>query len=122
MTFVVGPRQCGKTTLARALQERRGSADLYLNWDDLTWRRDLAHHPYGFIDGYRAKTHAWPSAVLDEIQRPVSWARSPEDSPRNKRDALRRVSRWEVRQKWRTYFAASPETDFPKRGPAIRSE
>lgn len=72
MAFVVGPRQCGKTTLARMLQDRRGSPDLYRNWDDLTFRSELARSPYGFIDAFRPSgTRAL--AVLDEIHKFPRW-------------------------------------------------
>jgi hypothetical protein len=55
IAFVVGPRQVGKTTLARELLAARGSADLYRNWDDLDWRRALVRDPYGFVDAYRTR-------------------------------------------------------------------
>lgn len=55
MACVVGPRQVGKTTLARRLLRERHSADLYRNWDDLEWRRALSRDPYGFVDAFRPK-------------------------------------------------------------------
>jgi hypothetical protein len=70
MAFVVGPRQVGKTTLARQLLRKRRSMDLYRNWDDLTWRRALARDPYGFVDAFRPKTGARKAlVVLDEIHK-----------------------------------------------------
>ncbi len=75
MAFVVGPRQCGKTTLARALQEARGSPDLYRNWDDFSWRHELSLNPYGFADAYRPRESARPLAVLDEIHKFPQWKR-----------------------------------------------
>lgn len=76
MAFVVGPRQVGKTTLARQLLRERGTSDLYRNWDDLGWRRAVTREPYGFIDGYRHKSGTRkPLAVLDEIHRFPRWKR-----------------------------------------------
>jgi hypothetical protein len=76
MAFVVGPRQVGKTTLARRLLSARGTPDLYRNWDDLSWRRSVSRDPYGFIDAYRpGGGTAKPLAALDEIHRFPSWKR-----------------------------------------------
>jgi predicted AAA+ superfamily ATPase len=78
MAFVVGPRQVGKTTLARRLLSERGTSDLYRNWDDLGWRRSVSRDPYGFIDAYRPKPGAErgkPLAALDEIHRFPGWKR-----------------------------------------------
>lgn len=73
MAFLVGPRQCGKTTLARALLERRGSPGLYRNWDDLAFRRELSRAPYGFLDAFRPAGQARPLAVLDEVHKFPRW-------------------------------------------------
>lgn len=76
MAFVVGPRQVGKTTLARRLLRERGSSDLYRNWDDLGWRRAVTRDPYGFIDAYRPKAGTGkPLIALDEIHRFPGWKR-----------------------------------------------
>ena len=76
MAFVVGPRQVGKTTLARRLLRERGTADLYRNWDDLGWRRSASRDPYAFIDAYRPKSGTGkPLAALDEIHRFPGWKR-----------------------------------------------
>ncbi len=73
MAFVTGPRQCGKTTLARMMQEKRGSGDLYRNWDDLSFRKELTADPYGFMDAYRPLHPKRPLAVLDEIHKFPRW-------------------------------------------------
>lgn len=73
MAFVTGPRQCGKTTLARMMQEDRGSKDLYRNWDDLSFRKELATAPYGFLDAYRPSRPERPLTVLDEIHKFPRW-------------------------------------------------
>ncbi|MBI5584714.1 MAG: ATP-binding protein [Deltaproteobacteria bacterium] len=74
IAFVVGPRQVGKTTLARSLLTQRRSTDLYRNWDDLAWRREFVREPYGFIDAFRPKAaDKRPLAVLDEIHKYPRW-------------------------------------------------
>lgn len=70
----MGPRQVGKTTLAQSLLKMFGSPDLYRNWDDLEWRRELSRSPYGFVDGYRPRsTGGKPLVVLDEIHKFPRW-------------------------------------------------
>jgi hypothetical protein len=74
IAFVVGPRQVGKTTLARTLLATRKSKDLYRSWDDLAWRREFASAPYGFVDAYRPKVATGrPLVVLDEIHKYPRW-------------------------------------------------
>lgn len=76
IAFIVGPRQVGKTTLAKRLQKERASQDLYRNWDDLEWRREFTKDPYGFIDAYRTPSAgARPLVVLDEIHKYPRWKR-----------------------------------------------
>lgn len=75
MAFIVGPRRCGKTSLARALQNWRRSPELYRNWDDLGWRREQAASPYGFLDAFRPASRVRPLAVLDEIHQYPRWKR-----------------------------------------------
>jgi hypothetical protein len=75
MAFVVGPRQVGKTTLARRLLAARGSEDLYRNWDDLAWRRAFARDPYGFLDAFRPRGRSKPLVALDEIHKHPQWKR-----------------------------------------------
>lgn len=63
MVFVAGPRQVGKTTLARTLLERSG-AGLYLSWDNRDDRRDI-------------RAARWPGGpalvVLDELYKWHGW-------------------------------------------------
>ena len=57
---VVGPRQSGKTTLARHIAAAEGHA--YITLDDDQFRRFAESDPIGFMRGHR-------SLVIDEIQR-----------------------------------------------------
>ena len=75
MAFLVGPRQVGKTTLAKQLLKERGSDDLYRNWDDLKWRREISRSPYGFLDAYRPKGETKALVALDEIHKFPRWKR-----------------------------------------------
>jgi uncharacterized protein len=56
-----GPRQCGKTTLARLLGERKGYA--YFTFDDDVIRSAAASDPVGFVAELPQR------AILDEVQR-----------------------------------------------------
>jgi predicted AAA+ superfamily ATPase len=61
-TFLGGPRQVGKTTLARQLVEQ-GLLDGYVTFDDLTALAAARRDPQGFVDGLPPRT------VVDEVQR-----------------------------------------------------
>jgi uncharacterized protein len=56
-----GPRQSGKTTLARLVGERRDYT--YLTFDDSVTRQSADTDPAGFVDGLPARV------ILDEVQR-----------------------------------------------------
>lgn len=74
MAFISGPRQVGKTTLARRLLEARGTPDLYFNWDDLAFRRSVARDPYGFADRpIPLPAQSKPLLALDEIHKFPRW-------------------------------------------------
>jgi len=67
MAFVSGPRQVGKTTLARRLLAGRPQG-LYFNWDIATDRRKLLADPYFFEKANRDPSCPF-LVVLDEIHK-----------------------------------------------------
>jgi hypothetical protein len=71
MVFLSGPRQVGKTTLAKEIQRELGGG-LYFNWDLITDRKRLARDPYFF------ETEAWEPRrprllIFDEIHKYARW-------------------------------------------------
>src|SRR5262249_29888900 len=68
MAFIAGPRQVGKTTLARSfLADGRG----YFNWDVERDRPSILKDPSGFWKGADGPTRI----VLDEIHKYPRWKR-----------------------------------------------
>jgi predicted AAA+ superfamily ATPase len=59
--LIHGPRQCGKTTLARMVGERLGYR--YVSFDDDAVRAAARGDPIGFVAGLP------PRSILDEVQR-----------------------------------------------------
>ena len=59
--LIHGPRQCGKTTLARTSEASRGYP--YVSFDDDAVRAAAAEDPMGFVADLPARV------VLDEVQR-----------------------------------------------------
>ncbi len=71
MVFLSGPRQCGKTTLAKMIAEGYANRT-YFNWDIITDKRRLIEDPYFFQDDER-KDLSNPLVVLDEIHKYKDW-------------------------------------------------
>lgn len=69
MALVSGPRQCGKTTMARMMAATR-SAAAYKNWDDVVFRREWLRNPRAVIPLNRRSV---PLVVLDEIHKARGW-------------------------------------------------
>lgn len=73
LAFLSGPRQVGKTTLARSILARVGQEGNYFNWDVDAHRKALLRTPGAFW------THPPPPAkarlVLDEIHKFPRWKR-----------------------------------------------
>ncbi|MBI2889557.1 MAG: ATP-binding protein [Nitrospirae bacterium] len=61
VVLIHGPRQCGKTTLARVVGDRMGYA--YINFDDEVARGAAEADPAGFVADLPTR------AILDEVQR-----------------------------------------------------
>ncbi len=71
MAFISGPRQCGKTTMAKAMLGER-EAGAYFNWDEHEFRRTWTKSPSQIIP-ISAKI---PLVVLDEIHKAKLWKRT----------------------------------------------
>ena len=71
MVFMAGPRQAGKTTLAREIS--RGYANkVHFNWDVITDRSKLMEDQY-FFEGVDRSDQSRPLVVLDEIHKYRDW-------------------------------------------------
>jgi predicted AAA+ superfamily ATPase len=73
MIFLAGPRQAGKTTLAREWLARRGCSDLYFSWDDPKVRAAHRRDPHFFESAARALGRKDPWIALDEIHKASRW-------------------------------------------------
>ncbi len=72
MAFVSGPRQCGKTTLAKFLLENRPSG-AYFNWDQHEFRKIWTKNPSTIVPVHSSGV---PLIILDEIHKAKSWKRT----------------------------------------------
>ena len=63
VVLIHGPRQCGKTTLARGLGAGDGSGDSYFSLDDAVTLEAANSDPMGFIADLPER------AIIDEVQR-----------------------------------------------------
>ena len=75
MAFIAGPRQVGKTTLARSLLPDPKTNTGHFNWDVESHRRAILHSPERFWEGVPAKAGGRPRIVLDEIHKYPRWKR-----------------------------------------------
>jgi uncharacterized protein len=73
IALVSGPRQCGKTTLAKMMLRYR-AAGRYYNWDEFEFRHLWARSPSLIIPPAEGK--AVPLVVLDEIHKDRFWKRN----------------------------------------------
>lgn len=76
IALLSGPRQCGKTTLAKMLLSKR-EVGKYWNWDDVRFRRQWIRDPSATLPGpANRRGRVSPIAVYDEIHRDRRWKRS----------------------------------------------
>ncbi len=69
IAFISGPRQVGKTTLARSLLEKlEADSTSYYTWDDDEFRKVWTKSPKSILDGLKSKY-----LVLDEIHKERTW-------------------------------------------------
>lgn len=73
MAFVSGPRQCGKTTMAKLLLKQRGSG-AYYNWDETKFRRQWTKDPHLMLP--EALNDIKPIVIFDELHKAKLWKRS----------------------------------------------
>lgn len=75
MAFISGPRQCGKTTMAKNLLNERHTGKYY-NWDETVFRRIWSKNPQDLIRNLITENNVKPLLVLDEIHKDKLWKRS----------------------------------------------
>jgi len=73
MVFIAGPRQVGKTLLAKNWLKRKRCASLYFNWDDLSTRRAYLANSRFFESPARSLGIRDPWVVFDEIHKRGHW-------------------------------------------------
>jgi uncharacterized protein len=73
MVFLAGPRQVGKTELARKWLADKGCSSLYFNWDDLTTRQAYRTDSRFFESSARNLGKQDPWIVFDEIHKRNRW-------------------------------------------------
>jgi predicted AAA+ superfamily ATPase len=71
MVFMAGPRQTGKTTLAKTISEEYINR-LYFNWDDPQDRTRLIENPF-FFQELERRNGSSPLVVFDEIHKHKDW-------------------------------------------------
>jgi predicted AAA+ superfamily ATPase len=71
MSFLIGPRQCGKTTLVREYLAQHDAEENYFNWDDARVQRQLRAEPYWFES--RQQPGKKIPIAFDEIHKMRGW-------------------------------------------------
>jgi uncharacterized protein len=75
MAFISGPRQSGKTTMAKHLLKERHNGNYY-NWDETTFRRLWTKDPQILMQNLSDSPAKKPLLILDEIHKAKLWKRS----------------------------------------------
>lgn len=75
MAFIVGPRQTGKTTLARNFIKERTEGSYY-NWDQREFRKTWVQSPQDLVNSFNNADGITPLLVLDEIHKSKLWKRT----------------------------------------------
>jgi len=73
MRFIVGPRQAGKTFLARAFLKEHDSGPFYYNWDQEVVRQRYRKDPYFYWSDAFARRGRRPWVCFDEIHKARKW-------------------------------------------------
>lgn len=69
IAFISGPRQVGKTTLAKSLLKQLGAnSTSYFNWDDDEFRKIWTKSPKSILNGLQSKY-----LILDEVHKERTW-------------------------------------------------
>ena len=71
LILMTGPRQSGKTTLAKFIQELYSNS-LYFNWDIISNKRKIIENP-GFFQDINRIDNSTPLIVFDEIHKYKNW-------------------------------------------------
>lgn len=71
MIFLVGPRQVGKTTLAKEAAKKYPN-NLYFNWDIITDKQKIIKHPT-FFEEMNRMDNSMPLVIFDEIHKYKQW-------------------------------------------------
>ena len=73
LIFLAGPRQTGKTRLAKEWLKKCGCTSLYFNWDDIATRRAYLNDSRFFESPARSIGVDDPWIVFDEIHKRKNW-------------------------------------------------
>lgn len=74
IAFISGPRQCGKTTLAKSLLAKAKNG-AYYNWDEIEFRRQWSKNPQATVERFDTEMRR-PLIVYDEIHKAKLWKRT----------------------------------------------